>query len=130
MRAAGEYYVCILASRGRGTLYIGVTNNLRKRLEQHRSGHGSEFVKKYGVHRVVHMEGFASPQDAIAREKQLRNADATGRFVWSKSIIWTGETCPISFNAGGYGSRPAPGRRQPDMTLFNAHIADSILSPQ
>src|SRR5258705_12756515 len=72
MRAAGEYYVYILASRRHGTLYIGVTNNLRKRLEQHRSGHGSEFVKKYGVHRLVHMEGFASPQDAIAREKQFK----------------------------------------------------------
>jgi predicted GIY-YIG superfamily endonuclease len=46
MRAAGEYYVYILASRKHGTLYIGVTNDLPKRLEQHRSGHGSEFVKK------------------------------------------------------------------------------------
>jgi predicted GIY-YIG superfamily endonuclease len=44
-----------------------------QRLEQHRSGHGSEFVKKYCVHRLVHMEVFASPQDAIAREKQLKD---------------------------------------------------------
>jgi putative endonuclease len=71
MRAAGEYYVYILASRRHGTLYIGITNSLRKRLEQHRSGHGSEFVKKYGVHRLVHMEVFASLQDAVAGEKQL-----------------------------------------------------------
>jgi putative endonuclease len=39
------FYVYILASRKHGTLYIGVTNNLRTRLDQHRSGHGSEFVK-------------------------------------------------------------------------------------
>jgi putative endonuclease len=52
---------------------IGVTNDLRTRLEQHRNGHGSEFVKKYGVHRLVHVETFASPQEAIAREKQLKN---------------------------------------------------------
>ena len=67
------YWVYILASRPNGTLYIGVTNNLPTRLEQHRSGRGSEFVKKYGVHRLVHVETFASPQEAIAREKQLKN---------------------------------------------------------
>ena len=71
--SAGTYYVYILASRKHGTLYIGVTNNLRIRLEQHRNGRGSEFVKKYGVHRLVHVETFASPQEAIAREKQLKN---------------------------------------------------------
>ena len=43
------------------------------RLEQHRSGRGSEFVKIYGVHVLVHVEAFASPQEAIAREKQLKN---------------------------------------------------------
>jgi putative endonuclease len=71
--SAGTYCVYILASRRHGTLYIGVTNNLRTRLEQHRSGHGSEFVWKHSVHHLVHAEEFASPQDAIAREKQLKN---------------------------------------------------------
>jgi len=69
----GTYWVYILASRRNGTLYIGVTNSLRTRLEQHRAGLGSEFVKKYGVHRLVYVEEFVSPQDAIAREKQLKN---------------------------------------------------------
>jgi putative endonuclease len=73
MGAAGAYYVYILASGRHGTLYIGVTNNLRVRLEQHRAGRGSIFVKQYGVHRLVHVEEFASPQEAIAREKQLKN---------------------------------------------------------
>ena len=68
-----NYYVYFLASGRHGTLYIGVTNNLRIRLEQHRSGKGSAFVKKYGVHRLVHVETFASPQAAIVREKQLKN---------------------------------------------------------
>jgi putative endonuclease len=66
------YWVYILASRPNGTLYIGVTN-LPTRLEQHRSGRGSEFVKKYGVFLPIHAEAFASPQEAIAREKQLKN---------------------------------------------------------
>jgi putative endonuclease len=73
MGAARTYHVYILASGRHGTLYIGVTNNLRVRLEQHRTGQGSEFVKKYGVHRLVHVETFASPVEAIAREKQLKN---------------------------------------------------------
>ena len=71
--SADTYYVYILASRKYGTLYIGVTNDLLTRLEQHRSGRGSEFVKKYGVRRLVHEETFASLQEAIAREKQLKN---------------------------------------------------------
>jgi putative endonuclease len=87
MGAAGTYYVYILASSRHGTLYIGVTNNLRIRLEQHRSGRGSEFVKKYGVHRlVVHVETFALPQEAIAREKQLKN----WRRNWKTRLIEEG----------------------------------------
>jgi putative endonuclease len=73
MATASTYYVYILASGRNGTLSIGVTNNLAIRLEQHRSGRGSEFVKKYGVYRLVHVEEFTSPQDAILREKQLKN---------------------------------------------------------
>jgi putative endonuclease len=73
MSPAGTYYIYILASRRHGTLYIGVTNNLSLRLDQHRNGLGSEFVKKYGVHILVHVEEFASAQEAIAREKQLKN---------------------------------------------------------
>jgi putative endonuclease len=47
------YYVYILASGRHGTLYIGITNSLPKRLDQHRNGEGSAFVKKYGVYRLV-----------------------------------------------------------------------------
>src|ERR1700754_3658838 len=73
MSATSTCYVYILASGRHGTLYIGVTNNIRTRLEQHRAGRGSKFVKQYGVLRLVHVEEFASPQEAIAREKQLKN---------------------------------------------------------
>jgi len=73
MNGARSYYVYILASRHHGALYIGVTNDIRTRIEQHRTGRGSEFVKKYGVFRLVHMEVFATPLEAIAREKQLKS---------------------------------------------------------
>jgi len=73
MNIAGLYFVYILASGRHGTLYIGVTNNLRARLETHRSGRGSQFVKRYKVYRLVHVETFATALEAIAREKQLKN---------------------------------------------------------
>jgi putative endonuclease len=73
MNAAATYYVDILACGRHGTLYVGVTNDLRTRLEQHRLGRGSQFVRRYGVYRLVHVETFASPQEAISREKQLKD---------------------------------------------------------
>jgi putative endonuclease len=66
------YYVYILASRRYGTLYIGVTNSLRTRLKQHRNGEGSQFVKTYGVHRLVYVETHERAEEAISREKQLK----------------------------------------------------------
>ncbi|SRR6266581_2029463 len=85
MNAGNTYYVYILASGPHGTLYIGITNNLRTRLEQHRAGRGSRFVTKYKVYRLVYVECFASPQEAIAREKQLKN----WRRDWKTQLIET-----------------------------------------
>ncbi len=69
---ASRYYVYILASRHHGTIYIGVCNDLRARLALHRSGRGSKFVQKYRSVRLVHVEAFATPYEAIAREKPLK----------------------------------------------------------
>ncbi|PDT84035.1 excinuclease ABC subunit C [Bradyrhizobium sp. Y36] len=66
------YYVYILASRHHGTLYIGVTDSLQARLQQHRAGKGSEFVKRYGVYRLVYTEAYERADEAITREKQLK----------------------------------------------------------
>lgn len=66
------YYVYILASGHHGTLYIGITNSLQKRLEEHRSDKRSKFVKRYGVYRLVYTEAYERVEDAIAREKQLK----------------------------------------------------------
>jgi len=66
------YYVYILASRRHGTLYIGVTNSLQKRLAEHRNGDSSSFVKAYGVYRLAYVEAYDRPEEAISREKQLK----------------------------------------------------------
>ena len=73
MSKAAAYYVYILASGLHGTLDTGVTNNVQARLEAHRSGRGSQFVKRYKVYRLVHVEAFTTALEAIAREKQLKN---------------------------------------------------------
>jgi len=64
--------VYILASKRNGTLYTGVTSNLSKRLDEHRFGAAESFTKKYGVHRLVHVEMYENMDDAISREKQIK----------------------------------------------------------
>ena len=53
-------------------MYIGVTNNIERRIWEHRNGQGSEFAKKYRATRLVYSEEYDNPNDAIAREKQLK----------------------------------------------------------
>jgi len=84
------YYVYMLASKRHGTLYIGVTNDLRTRMEQHRLGHGSVFVKTYKVHRLVYVEPYENAEDAIRREKQLKkwNRDWKIRLIEEENLEW------------------------------------------
>ncbi|NMG77105.1 GIY-YIG nuclease family protein [Aromatoleum diolicum] len=64
--------VYILASRVKGTLYIGVTSDLVKRIWEHRNDVIEGFTQRYGVHVLVHYEQHASMEAAITREKQLK----------------------------------------------------------
>ena len=68
-----EYYTYILASRPYGTLYIGVTRDLKRRVWQHKHKEVAGFTEKYGVDMLVYYEIFSEPEGAIAREKQLKN---------------------------------------------------------
>ena len=68
-----QYFVYILASQPNGTLYIGMTNNIARRVWEHRQGLVEGFTKRYNVHRLVYCETFARPMDAIVREKRLKN---------------------------------------------------------
>lgn len=84
------FHVYILASRRHGTIYIGVTNDLPKRLAQHRAGRGSIFVRDYQVFRLVYVESFDRPDEAIAREKQLKhwNRDWKIRLIEQDNPEW------------------------------------------
>ncbi len=66
------YCVYILASKRNGTLYIGVTSNLEKRIYEHKNGVADGFTKKYKVHHLVYYECGNDVVSAITREKQLK----------------------------------------------------------
>jgi len=68
-----SYYVYILTNRPNGTLYIGVTNNLERRISEHRLKTVAGFTKRYDIDRLVYYETFDRIDDAIAREKQLKH---------------------------------------------------------
>jgi len=67
-----SYFIYILASKRNGTLYIGMTNDLGRRVSEHKSGFIQGFTKKYHVHDLVYYEEFDNPESAITREKQLK----------------------------------------------------------
>lgn len=79
----GQYYVYLLASSKHGTLYIGVTRDLVRRVYEHKSKTVPGFTTRYGVSKLVYFEVFDDPASAIAREKQLKK----WRRDWKLEII-------------------------------------------
>jgi putative endonuclease len=67
-----DYYVYILASDRNGTLYVGVTNDLARRVYEHRNDLIEGFTKRYGVHRLVWFEVHGDINEAIIREKRIK----------------------------------------------------------
>jgi putative endonuclease len=90
MRASAHYWVYILASRLGGTLYIGITNDLLRRLHEHREGTVRGFTKRYGVTRLVYFEQFDDVENAIRREKRLKswNRDWKIRLIERENPNW------------------------------------------
>ncbi len=67
-----RYYVYILTSKENTALYIGVTNDLRRRLIEHKNEIADGFTKRYHLHKLVYYEKYSEINDAISREKQLK----------------------------------------------------------
>ena len=67
-----SYYVYILTNKARETLYIGVTNNLERRMFEHQNEVFEGFTKKYNLKKLVYFQGYGRICDAISREKQLK----------------------------------------------------------
>ena len=83
-------YVYILASQKNGTLYVGVTADLLKRVYEHKTKLADGFTKRYGVSRLVYYEVFDQMITAIEREKQLKrwHRDWKINLVESKNKNW------------------------------------------
>ena len=72
MQTRMPMYVYLLASRKQGTLYLGVTNDLVRRVAQHKQKTLPGFTKRYDVRRLVWFECYDAPTEAIAREKEVK----------------------------------------------------------
>lgn len=82
-------WVYILASRTR-VLYVGVTNDLARRVAEHSAGTGSAFTRRYQVHHLVHAEEFGDVRDAIRREKTLKGWTGARKLalIESANPVW------------------------------------------
>jgi putative endonuclease len=67
-----NYFVHILTNQRHTVLYIGITNELGRRLWEHGVSRRSHFVRQYNTNKLIHFEAFSDPRSAIAREKQLK----------------------------------------------------------
>ena len=78
-----SFFVYILASRRNGTLYVGVTNDLARRMSEHKSKLVSGFTRKYRVDKLVYFEEYPSILEARARERALKRWDR----AWKLALI-------------------------------------------
>ena len=100
---ARRFFVYILANRSR-TLYVGVTNDVARRVAQHRAGVGSRFARRYAIYRLVFVETATRARDAIDREKQIK------RWSRSKRVALIEEHNPDWTDlAEGWPAAPRPG---------------------
>ena len=73
MKLLGSYSVYLMSNLARTVFYIGVTNDLERRVRQHKSNEGGVFTTKYKCNYLFYFEDYSSIDNAIAREKQLKN---------------------------------------------------------
>ena len=106
-RTLRSYYVYILASRSK-RLYVGMTNDLERRLWEHRNSEPGSFTHRYNIERLVYLEEFDDPSEAIDREKQVKK--------WRREKkIWLIETINQEWNdlsEGWYDPMPNALSRQ------------------
>ena len=85
-----HYYVYILTNKRHKVLYTGVTNNLKRRVYEHREKMIAGFTKKYNVFKLVFYEETESSEAAILREKQIKGGVETeeiGSYYWDESSV-------------------------------------------
>ena len=85
-----NYYVYILASKRNGTLYVGITGNLKQRVYEHKNNLIDGFTKKYNIHSLVYYEETGDVKNAIEREKRLKKWNRKWKLdlIESKNPNW------------------------------------------
>jgi len=91
-----KYYCYILINKNRTVLYIGYTDNLKRRIIQHKNGTATIFTKKYSVHDLVYFEVFDNKKNAKSREQQLKNWHKEWKWNLIKSVNPKLETLSIN----------------------------------
>ena len=92
-----EYFIYIMTNKSK-TLYIGVTNDLHRRVYEHKNKLIDGFTKKYNISKLVYFEVYTSIEDAIKREKQLKNWHRQWKInlIESSNKVW--KDLSIEFN--------------------------------
>lgn len=70
---ANTFWIYMMTNKRRTTLYTGMTNDLPRRIDQHRKGEGGKFTSTYNLQHLVHYEEFGNPREAIVREKRIKS---------------------------------------------------------
>ena len=85
------YYIYIMTTVTNSVLYIGVTNNLKRRVYEHKNEKIEGFTRKYHIHKLVYYEVYTDPYTAISREKQLKRwrREKKNILINSKNPEWT-----------------------------------------
>jgi putative endonuclease len=81
-----NYYVYIMTNKNNTTLYTGVTNNLIRRLNEHKNGVGSKFTHRYNINKLVYYEITNDVESAIMREKQIKGGSRRKKIDLVNSI--------------------------------------------
>ena len=116
------YWVYILASNRNGTLYVGVTDHLARRIAEHRDKLTPGFTSKYGVTRLVYVEEFTDAAAALAQEKRIKKWQRSWklRLIERDNPDWRDlyeeKAKEMGFQEGAFGvpegpARPCPGSR-------------------
>ncbi len=85
-----QYYIYIMSNKKNGTIYVGVTNDLVRRVSEHKNGLVEGFTKKHALKNLVYFEPFDSIEGAIVREKQLKkwNRAWKMRLIQQTNMDW------------------------------------------
>ena len=122
-----HYYVYIVASKSR-RIYTGVTNNIERRVAQHKRGESAGFTERYKINRLVYFEKYQYVGNAIRREKQIKGLDRAKRVAlierenptWDDLAAEWGKTIELPTPCRGRNESRSLGRERRDlvMTIF------------